>query len=166
MSRCHRDSQVTRGNRWPFGLRNCQQQSWVGGRFIRSVGSQSIPAWYMAGNITYNTTNRNEWHRTLKAIQTIGTNGLPYIMEKFTREDNRLEQWLGKAASAIGIRLSVSNPQQERRQAFTALLANSPLPPDVVATLKALSSSANQDISSKAKFVLSKTTGDHIVRLE
>ncbi len=132
----------------------------------RGWKSTNFGSWYQAGTVTYNTTNRSELHRTLHAIQTIGTNGLPYIMKQFTREDNRIEKWLGKTASAIGFRVSLGDHALERRQAVTALLANNPLPPNVVATLKALSSSTNQEISGTAKFVLSMTTGGRELILE
>jgi hypothetical protein len=91
-----------------------------------------------------------------KAIQEIGTNGLPFLIGKLSRRETpKFAQSIQLWAFQHGLKHSVlPNPEIERAQAVTALLALKPLPPEAVAQIHQLSNNRTNPAALSAAYVL------------
>jgi hypothetical protein len=98
---------------------------------------------------------------SLSAIQGIGTNGLPFLMAKLSRDSGSLRLLEHLDAFAVRFvmkRALLADVEVERRQALTALLALPALPAATVAQLRSLSTNANGNIAASASYVLKAET--------
>ena len=94
------------------------------------------------------------------AIQEIGVKGLPFIMRKFSRRQTPIREWLQARASWCGVKRSLfPNPELERAQAVTALVALKSLPPQVMSQLHDLSGNGTNSIALSAAHVLTARRG-------
>lgn len=110
------------------------------------------------GNI-YGTTNAADQGLSVKAIQALGTNALPYVMAKLSRPQPAFMHLLERWANKIGFHPAfLRDPRCERYQAVTALVMLSPLPPDAIEEVKKLSTDKDRDLSAQATFILSLST--------
>jgi hypothetical protein len=101
---------------------------------------------------------------TLRAIQQIGTNGLPFIFSKLQRRDNAVTVWFQNCLRRCGFKRSLfPNPQLERGQAVTALLVLLPLPPSAFSQLSTLSKNNTNAVGLSAGYVLNATTDSNLV---
>ena len=100
---------------------------------------------------------------TLAAIRTIGAKGLPFILRKLNRQQTPVMSWAEWCAAKCGMKRSIfPDPDYERMQAVTALLALGPLPPEATRQLRSLSSSGTNSIAQAAGFVLGANTNAEI----
>ena len=96
---------------------------------------------------------------TLAAIRTIGAKGLPFILRKLNQQQTPVIRWAEWCAARCGIKRSIfPDPEYERMQAVTALLALGPLPPEAARELRSLSSRGTNSIARAAGFVLGANT--------
>ncbi len=96
---------------------------------------------------------------SLAAIRTIGAKGLPFILRKLSRQQTPVMRWTEWCAAKCGVKRSIfPDPEFERMQAVTALLALGPLPPEATRELRTLSSSGTNSIARSAAFVLGADT--------
>jgi hypothetical protein len=96
---------------------------------------------------------------SLAAIRTIGAKGLPFILGKLNRQETPAMRWAEWCAAKCGIKRSIfPNPEYERMQAVTALLALGSLPPEATRELRSLSSRGTNSIAQAAGFVLGANT--------
>lgn len=100
---------------------------------------------------------------TLAAIQTIGAKGLPFILRKLNRQQTPVMRWAEWCAARCGIKRSIfPDPEYERMQAVTALLALGSLPPEATRQLRSLSSNGTNSIARAADFVLGANTNSQL----
>jgi hypothetical protein len=90
----------------------------------------------------------------LTAICKIGTNALPFLLEKLGHQFNPVQNMLVLRWPEYTYRL-FRHPEVERMQALTALLALSPLPATSRPQLLQLSTNANAFTQVAANFLLS-----------
>jgi hypothetical protein len=92
---------------------------------------------------------------TLKAIRSIGTNGIKLYLSKLRQPDRPLKDKIQKKAFAVGLqRFLFADVTAEREQAVTALILLKPLPPTAIQDLLVLSANSNPGISNAARCVL------------
>ena len=102
---------------------------------------------------------REKANDSVAAIQGIGAKGLPFIIWKLGRREPLLAKWLQACFSKVGVKRSLfPNPEIERAQAVTALLALDSLPPEATRQLRELSSNAASSIAQSAAYVLAANT--------
>ncbi len=102
----------------------------------------------------------NESLQAMAAVQSMGTNGLPFLMKKFRQQDSRLVWWAEHHLWKVGLTRSLLRSHNvEREQALTALLILSPLPPAHVQELKRMRDDSDQRISAAASFAFDYATG-------
>jgi hypothetical protein len=96
---------------------------------------------------------------SLAAIRTIGAKGLPFILRKLQQQQMPVTRWAEWCASKCGIKRSIfPDPEFERMQAVTALLALGSLPPEATRELRNLSSRGTNGIARSASFLLGANT--------
>jgi len=98
---------------------------------------------------------------TRKAIETMGTNCLPLLVEKLGRRDSSRYQTIRKWAFRLRIGVVLGrSADAERAQAVTALLwlaAQEPFPQWAIAEIQALSQSKDAGIATSANVVLARS---------
>ncbi len=100
---------------------------------------------------------------SIAAIQSIGTNGLPFLIHKITRCDLPMIKWIEACASKCGIKRSLfPDPELERGQAVTALLALSPLPESAILRLRKPPTNPTSSIGLSVGLVLAANTNIHL----
>jgi hypothetical protein len=96
---------------------------------------------------------------SLAAIRAIGAKGLPFLLRKLNQQQTPVMRWTEWCASKCGIKRSIfPDPEFERMQAVTALLALGSLPPEATRELRSLSSRGTNSIARSAGFVLGANT--------
>ena len=92
---------------------------------------------------------------SLSAIQRIGTNGIPFLMQKLSWAGFPCSKQLYAIALRAGMKRALfADPELERGQAATALLALPSLPESAVERLRKLSSNTNSNIGATAAYIL------------
>lgn len=96
--------------------------------------------------------------QALRAVQAIGTNALPFLIQKLGRRESKSQEWIQASAFKCGIKARLfDNVSLQREQAVTALIVLMPLPSHSVRQLETLSTNADNNIKSAAQCVLSLT---------
>jgi len=100
------------------------------------------------------------------ALDSFGTNAIPYYLWKLQNSDSFLEQKAVRLAVQSGVRtVPFRNAVIERGQAVTALIHVKELAPDTLQTLSHLSTNAQPDIAVAAKYVLAQREAlPHLLR--
>lgn len=137
----------------------CSGVAWLTGG-VRVVG---ITVRVRRNGKTYGST-RESPERAIRAIQQIGTNGLPFLISMLRRHEIPL---LGRAKKFLiqqGImRAPADDLVVRREQATTALLALRPLPPEWRSQILKLSTNAPNEVAASAQAVLA---GGDIAKLQ
>jgi hypothetical protein len=127
---------------------------WVGGSSRVSIVPRAA-----AGGRTYGSTLETP-EASLKAIQEMGTNAIPFVFGKLQRRLSPIQKLILKVYSwRGGKRRLFADTIAERRQAVTALLCLSPLPEEWVGRIRKLSTNGHPETRMYAQAVL---IGGHI----
>ena len=94
---------------------------------------------------------------SLRAIRSLGTNGLPYLFRKLTQHESPIRNWVRRWVRKVGVKqVQFVNVGRERSQAVTALTVLSPLPPKWVDQLRRLSTDRDTNVALAAQCLLLK----------
>jgi hypothetical protein len=129
----------------------CAHVRWVAGQ-TRVI---SITPTANSHGYIYGSTIEQPWD-AIRAIESMGTNAIPFLMEKLQQPDSRMVIALQKS----GFRLGLDTPlfpdnHVARAQAMTGLLALEPLPGIWRDVLEKLSKSDSGRVAGAAKAVIS-----------
>lgn len=105
----------------------------------------------------YGSANPNEVDG-IKAFNAMGTDALPYLLDKLQGTDNVLEKALTKAATKTSVpTIPFRNAELERLQAVTALIALENVTPEAHRTLVEMSNGdQTNEIARAASFILKR----------
>jgi hypothetical protein len=124
----------------------------------KEEGSVRINVWreWNEEGFAYGTPNAAYQVECISAIRALGSNAVPYAMDKLTRRGLPYMKAVQKWANKIGLRPAfLRNPERERAQAATALILVSPLPPDALARLNELTKDNNSNPQADHVLLLS-----------
>ena len=97
------------------------------------------------------------------AIKEIGADGLPLILHKLGRKNQPVVRWIQSCAFKCGVKYPFfANPDMQRAQAVTALLALPSLPDGALDQLQKLSSNPTNSIGVSARFGLMANTNSDL----
>jgi hypothetical protein len=91
-----------------------------------------------------------------EAFRVMGTNALPLLLRKLNQSETPLHRPIQECGYLLARRLPLDSRDVERQQATTGLLALSPLPPDVLRQVAALTTNANPKVAAQARCVLAQ----------
>jgi hypothetical protein len=102
----------------------------------------------------------------LSAVRRIGTNGVPFLMRKLSRPHFAWSDRFYTLADRLGItRALFADPEMERGQATTALLALPSLPDEALKQLRQWSDKANSAIGPSAAYILKAQTDQQLKKV-
>lgn len=100
---------------------------------------------------------------SLAAITGIGMKGLPFLLRKLGRREAPVTRWIEGWAVRFGVKRTLfPNPELQRAQAVTAVLALSPLPPSAVEQIRRLDT---QGTNSSVNYILAAGTNEDFRRV-
>jgi hypothetical protein len=96
---------------------------------------------------------------SIAAVRDMSPRALPFLIRKLQRRQTKAMTRIEKCASMCGAKQSFFlNPDMERAQAVTALLAIEPLPPESILQLRKLTNSRTNIAAPLADYILAATT--------
>jgi hypothetical protein len=108
---------------------------------------------------------REKANESLAAIRVMGTNAIPFLLQKLSRQEPPFRERVEAFLSKCGMRRSLfPDADIERGQAVTALIALNPLPPGTLLELRNLSNNSTNNIGRCAAFVLEARTNLNLAR--
>ena len=120
-----------------------------------------VPLFHNTATNIYRNTITNQFDpetQAIAAIQSMGTNSLPFLFSKLVRQRSQAWKLTGKIAINCGIgRLFVSHfpdLKAEKAQAMTGLLALMLLPQGFASQLQTLSTNSDEQIAIPASWLL------------
>ena len=92
-----------------------------------------------------------------QALAAMGTNALPYLLEKLQGRDSGTERVLTRAARETGVRkLPFRDAELERLQAVSGLIELKTLTPEAWRVITGLTNSAQTNVAVAARYILTR----------
>lgn len=111
--------------------------------------------------------SRQDASLSFAALDSLGTDAIPYLMKKLIGKDSALEQAARNVAQKVKIKSFPTRMAAiESGQAVTGLIYLKELPPETVKVLTNLSKTSNSEVADAAKYILSKINMDRAVILD
>jgi len=97
--------------------------------------------------------------RVFAALDSFGTNAIPYLLQKLQEEDSTIEEQATRLAVNSGVRsIPFRLAKFERSQAVSGLIRLRDLPRDTIEALARMSISARPDVAEAASYILRART--------